>query len=139
MLTQVRSYALSRCMYSRCLVGANTGRREGNGGCFASSTLTGKHDAHHGCNHNGENPASDGGSGANGPHISSNIHILERPYTMNVVPNPGQPVQSLIVSFDPRSGTFALCDKCHDLSGMLGDGSTVDPKAQFSSITEAMC
>src|SRR5450759_489953 len=39
--------------------------------------------------HNGENPSSDGGSGPNGPHISSNIHILERPYTMNVVPDPG--------------------------------------------------
>ncbi|MFI5113162.1 MAG: cytochrome c3 family protein [Terriglobales bacterium] len=78
--------------------------------------------------HNGENPSSDGGSGPNGPHISSNIHILERPYTMNVVPDPGQPVQSLVVTFDPRAGTFALCDKCHDLSGLLGDGSTVAPK-----------
>jgi len=78
--------------------------------------------------HNGENPSNDGGDGPNGPHISSNVHILERPYAMNGIPDPGQPVRSLIVTLDPRTGTFAMCEKCHDLSGLLGDGSKVGPK-----------
>jgi hypothetical protein len=78
--------------------------------------------------HSGENPSNDGGSGPNGPHISSNAHLLERPYALNQAPNPGQPVRSLVVTLNPLTGTFAMCEKCHDVSGLLGNGSTVGPK-----------
>ena len=78
--------------------------------------------------HSGENPSNDGGNGPNGPHISSNAHLLERPYALNQVPNPGQPVQSLAVTLNPLTGTFAMCEKCHDVSGLLGNGTTVGPK-----------
>jgi len=78
--------------------------------------------------HSGENPSNDGGSGPNGPHISSNTHLLERPYAMNQLPNPGQPVRSLVVTLTPLTGTFAMCEKCHDVSGLLGNGFTVGPK-----------
>jgi hypothetical protein len=78
--------------------------------------------------HNGENPSSDGGNGPSGPHISSNQHILERPFAMNGAPTPGQAAQSLVVTLDPRTGSFAMCAKCHDLSGLLGDGNSVGSK-----------
>jgi predicted CXXCH cytochrome family protein len=78
--------------------------------------------------HNGDDPSSDGGSGPNGPHMSSNPHLLERPYALNEAPNPGQPVRSLIVTLNPRTGTFALCEKCHDVAGLLGNGTTAGPR-----------
>jgi len=78
--------------------------------------------------HSGENPSNDGGNGPNGPHISSNTHLLERPYALNQAPNPGQPVLSLAVTLNPLTGTFAMCEKCHDVSGLLGNGITVGPK-----------
>lgn len=78
--------------------------------------------------HNGESPSLDGGTGANGPHISGNAHILERPYALNQPSNPGQPVQSLVVTLNPLTGTFAMCEKCHDVSGLLGSGTRPGPK-----------
>ncbi len=78
--------------------------------------------------HSGENPSNDGGNGPNGPHISSNAHLLERPYALNQAPNPGQPVRSLVVTLNPLTGTFAMCEKCHDVAGLLGNGSTPGPK-----------
>ena len=78
--------------------------------------------------HNGENPSLDGGTGPNGPHISGNAHILERPYALNQPANPGQAVQSLAVTLDPLTGTFAMCEKCHDVSGLLGSGTGAGPK-----------
>ncbi len=78
--------------------------------------------------HNGNDPSNDGGNGPNGPHISSNPHLLERPYALNEVPNPRQPVRSLIVTLNPLTGTFAMCEKCHDVAGLLGNGTTAGPK-----------
>ena len=78
--------------------------------------------------HNGDSPSQDGGTGPNGPHISSTPHLLERPYALNPAPNRGQAVPSLVVTVNPQTGTFAMCEKCHDLSGLLGDGTTVGPK-----------
>ncbi len=74
--------------------------------------------------HSGDSPANDGGTGPNGPHISSNQHILERPYELNQAPAaPGASVISLAVppnGGDPLTGPFAMCNKCHDLAGLLG-------------------
>jgi len=74
--------------------------------------------------HNSNSPSNDGGTGPNGPHISTYPHILERRYDMNAPPPvPGGSVLSLQVppiGGDPLAGPFALCNKCHDLAGLLG-------------------
>jgi predicted CXXCH cytochrome family protein len=74
--------------------------------------------------HSGNNPTNDGGTGPNGPHISTYAHILERPYALNAPPGvSGGTVTSLSVPVnggDAFTGPFALCNKCHDLEGLLG-------------------
>lgn len=73
--------------------------------------------------HNGNNPSLDGSTGPNGPHVSNYPHILERRYDMNQAPAaPGGTVTSLAVppdGGDPLTGPFALCNKCHDVAGLL--------------------
>ena len=80
--------------------------------------------------HNGNNPSNDAGTGPNGPHISNFEHLMERRYDMNrPAPTPGGIVVSLAVppgGGDPLMGPFALCNKCHDVAGLLnGNADTV--------------
>jgi len=79
--------------------------------------------------HNGINPSNDGGTGPNGPHISDYAHILERRYEMNVFPGAGAAVAPIPYDSDPTKGTYALCNKCHDVTGLLGtNGNSAGPK-----------
>ena len=71
--------------------------------------------------HNSDQARNTGGglTGANGPHGSNWEHLLERRYDVNVPGTlPGDLVTPVAYSTGPK-GTFALCDKCHDLNGLL--------------------
>jgi hypothetical protein len=79
--------------------------------------------------HNSNSAQSAGGSGANGPHISSFEHLLERRYDMNRPASaPNLPVVSLSVppdGGDALAGPFALCNKCHDVRQLLSSADSV--------------
>ena len=76
--------------------------------------------------HNSERNREFGGDGPNGPHGSSNSHILERRYessqtALGTFPNggPGSLVTNLFPTppLDPASGgPYSMCAKCHDLN-----------------------
>lgn len=56
------------------------------------------------------------GAGPVGPHGSNIVHLLERNYSYNTPPlSPGGNYTT--VSYSPAA--YALCDKCHDISGSI--------------------
>lgn len=69
--------------------------------------------------HNHDAARGVGGAAANGPHGSRYNHILERRYEFEPVPvTPGD--SGIGVSYSSGvSGPYALCDKCHDVEGIL--------------------
>jgi predicted CXXCH cytochrome family protein len=70
--------------------------------------------------HNSDDNREFGGSGPNGPHASKWTHILERQYIANQSPGPGQLITNLYPNPDLSvNGPYALCGKCHDLSGQI--------------------
>lgn len=83
--------------------------------------------------HNSENNREFGGTGPNGPHGSSNAHILERRYISSQVaagtwPNGGpgtqiinlNPMTAPYPELDPSAGgPYALCAKCHNLQNSI--------------------
>jgi predicted CXXCH cytochrome family protein len=72
--------------------------------------------------HNSDQNRSDGGAGVNGPHFSSWQHLLERRYDTNLpAANPGDPVGT-VVYISGKLGSYAMCDKCHDVDGKLVNG-----------------
>jgi predicted CXXCH cytochrome family protein len=74
--------------------------------------------------HNSDDNREFGGSGANGPHGSKWLHILERDYEFSQAPGPGQQITNPITAnLTSVTGPYALCAKCHDLSNILGDNS----------------
>jgi len=74
--------------------------------------------------HNSDDNREFGGTGANGPHGSKFIHLLERNYEFSQAPAPGQPIVNLFPSPDlTANGPYALCAKCHDLNQILANTS----------------
>ena len=74
--------------------------------------------------HNSDDNREFGGSGANGPHGSKYLHLLERHYEFSQAPAPGQLISNLFPSPDLTvNGPYALCAKCHDLSQILANSS----------------
>jgi predicted CXXCH cytochrome family protein len=70
--------------------------------------------------HNSDDNREFGGAGPNGPHGSKWTHILERQYIANQSPGPGQLISNLYPNPDLSvNGPYALCGKCHDLSGQI--------------------
>jgi predicted CXXCH cytochrome family protein len=73
--------------------------------------------------HNSDDNREFGGSGANGPHGSKWTHILERRYEFSQTGTPASPGGTIINLFpNPDlsvAGPYALCGKCHDLSGQI--------------------
>jgi predicted CXXCH cytochrome family protein len=72
--------------------------------------------------HNNDNNREFGGTGPNGPHGSTNNHILERQYLMSSVGTGNSP-GTAIVNLNPEpildpapASPYALCAKCHDLN-----------------------
>jgi predicted CXXCH cytochrome family protein len=72
--------------------------------------------------HNNDNNREFGGTGPNGPHGSTNDHILERQYLRSQV-GPGASPGTVIVNLNPNpildsapASPYALCAKCHDLN-----------------------
>jgi predicted CXXCH cytochrome family protein len=73
--------------------------------------------------HNSDDNREFGGSGPNGPHGSKWTHILERRYEFSQTGTPALPGGTIINLFpNPDlsvAGPYALCGKCHDLSGQI--------------------
>ncbi len=74
--------------------------------------------------HNSDDNREFGGAGANGPHGSKWMHILERRYEISQAALPGQPITNLFPNPDQSiNGPYAMCAKCHDLSIVLQNTS----------------
>ncbi len=76
--------------------------------------------------HNSDDNREFGGQGPNGPHGSTNSHILERNYQFSQAAVPGGPVTNLFPNPDlGLSGPYAMCGKCHDLTSVLNNTSWI--------------
>jgi predicted CXXCH cytochrome family protein len=73
--------------------------------------------------HNSDDNREFGGSGANGPHGSKWLHILERDYEFSQAPGgPGTPI-TININKQPNltvNGPYGMCAKCHDLNVVIG-------------------
>ena len=77
--------------------------------------------------HNSDSARGSGGIGPNGPHGSSYFHLLERRYEYDAFPaTPGS--NTAAPAYTPGLlGTYAICDKCHDLdNSLLSQATTAD-------------
>jgi predicted CXXCH cytochrome family protein len=63
--------------------------------------------------HNNDAARGSGGTGPNGPHGSNYPHLLERRYEVETVPGTG------VTYSGGTTGTYALCDKCHDITNSI--------------------
>lgn len=63
--------------------------------------------------HNNDDARGAGGAGPNGPHGSNNPHLLERRYEVETPPRNG------VTYTGGTTGTYALCDKCHDITNSI--------------------
>ncbi len=74
--------------------------------------------------HSSDDNREFGGKGANGPHGSKWLHILERRYEFSQAPGPGQLISNLYPNPDLSvNGPYALCGKCHNLSNIVQNAS----------------
>ena len=74
--------------------------------------------------HNSDDNREFGGQGPNGPHGSSNPHILERKYVYTQATIPGARVTQTYPAPDLGStGPYAMCAKCHDLGKVVANTS----------------
>ncbi len=79
------------------------------------------------CHNNNAGPGA-GGTGPNGPHGSTNVRLLERPYATNSTPTAGDICykchrQSTVTSGSPHNRSEHLrygCKACHDPHGISG-------------------
>jgi len=70
--------------------------------------------------HNADDNREFGGVGPNGPHGSKWTHLLERRYEFSEAPGPGQRITNLFPNPDTSvNGPYAMCAKCHDLTGQI--------------------
>ena len=75
--------------------------------------------------HNSDDNREFGGNGPNGPHGSSNFHILERNYQFSQASVPGGRVTNTFPNPDLSiNGPYAMCGKCHDLRQVLANTSS---------------
>lgn len=63
--------------------------------------------------HNNDRARGAGGTGPNGPHGSAYPHLLERRYEVENPPGNG------VRYTGGTTGTYALCDKCHDITNSI--------------------
>jgi len=74
--------------------------------------------------HNSDDNREFGGTGSNGPHGSTNSHILERNYQFTQAAVPGGQASNLFPSPDlTTTGPYSMCAKCHDLSQIVANTS----------------
>lgn len=74
--------------------------------------------------HNSDDNREFGGTGPNGPHGSTYLHILERTYQMSQAAVPGGMVTNTYPTPDlSPQGPYAMCAKCHDLTNILSNAS----------------
>lgn len=86
--------------------------------------------------HNSDKARNSGGTGANGPHGSAYNHILERRYELE--PAPATPGGSTTgVSYvSGINGTYALCDKCHDVANHVLTSNSAFPRHRQHVVNE---
>ncbi len=72
--------------------------------------------------HSSEQSRADGGTGPSGPHGSKWQHLLERRYDFNDLSG-GTP--SPVIYASGLNGTYALCNKCHDVDGLVSGTNDV--------------
>jgi predicted CXXCH cytochrome family protein len=63
--------------------------------------------------HNNDQARVSGGTGPNGTHGSAYPHLLERRYEVETPPSGG------VAYVAGPAGTYALCDKCHDIANSI--------------------
>ena len=74
--------------------------------------------------HNSDDNREFGGTGANGPHGSKWLHLLERRYEFSQATVPGGTITNLFPSPDLSvAGPYAMCAKCHDLTQIMANSS----------------
>lgn len=74
--------------------------------------------------HNSDDNREFGGTGANGPHGSKHMHLLERHYEFSQAAVPGGTIVNLFPNPDLTvNGSYAMCAKCHDLTQILANTS----------------
>jgi hypothetical protein len=74
--------------------------------------------------HNSDDNREFGGTGANGPHGSANVHMLERNYQFSQAAVPGGLVTNTFPNPDQSvNGPYAMCAKCHDMTQILANTS----------------
>ena len=84
--------------------------------------------------HNSDDNREFGGTGANGPHGSKWLHLLERRYEFSQATVPGGTVTNLFPTPDLSiTGPYAMCAKCHDLSQVLSDTTFTKHSTHVSS------
>jgi predicted CXXCH cytochrome family protein len=75
--------------------------------------------------HNSDDNRESGGTGANGPHGSQWLHILERRYEFSQAPQAGEPISTLYRNPDlGATGPYAMCAKCHDLANQVAKNTS---------------
>jgi predicted CXXCH cytochrome family protein len=89
--------------------------------------------------HNSDDNREFGGPGANGPHGSQFVHLLERRYEIAQAPSPGMAITNTFVNPSltaggPNPGPYALCAKCHDLTTSAGKGILSDASFKPSGV-----
>lgn len=86
--------------------------------------------------HNSDVARGIGGNGANGPHGSSFNHLLERRYEFEPIPaTPGGSTAG--VAYSPSlSGSYALCDKCHDVQNGVVNNDAIFRQHQKHVVEE---
>jgi predicted CXXCH cytochrome family protein len=75
--------------------------------------------------HNNSRARSSGGTAASGPHGSDFEHLLERRYELEAVPAVAGDTAPGVTYFSGLAGSYALCDKCHDIDNRLLSGDPV--------------
>jgi predicted CXXCH cytochrome family protein len=74
--------------------------------------------------HNSDDNREFGGMGANGPHGSRWLHLLERRYEFSQAAVPGGTIANLFPTPDLSvAGPYAMCAKCHDLAQVMSNSS----------------
>ncbi|MBZ5723010.1 MAG: hypothetical protein LAO03_21940 [Acidobacteriia bacterium] len=85
--------------------------------------------------HNSDDNREFGGTGANGPHGSRWLHLLERRYEFSQTTLPGGTITNLFPTPDLSvAGPYAMCAKCHDLSQVLADTTFTKHSEHVSSV-----
>ena len=69
--------------------------------------------------HNNSQARRSGGTGANGPHGSDHIHLLERRYDLEPPPVVPGGLSAGVAYLSGINGSASVCNKCHDIDNSI--------------------